>query len=54
MLITIGMFLEVAQEAVEGTDVTEVVTIDAAEVHFLSLRSWATRSRRSRSMCAIT
>ncbi|MEC7507203.1 MAG: AMP-binding protein, partial [Actinomycetota bacterium] len=27
MLITIGMFLEVAQEAVEGTDVTEVVTI---------------------------
>ena len=31
MLITIGMFLEVAQEAVEGTDVTEVVTIDAVE-----------------------
>ena len=31
MLITIGMFLEVAQEAVEGTDVTEVVAIDAAE-----------------------
>ena len=31
MLITIGMFLEVANEAVEGTDVTEVVTIDAAE-----------------------
>ena len=31
MLITIGMFLEVAQEAVEGTDVTEVVTIDAAD-----------------------
>jgi 4-coumarate--CoA ligase len=31
MLVTIGMFLETAQAAVEGTKVTEIVTMDAVE-----------------------
>lgn len=31
MLVTISMFLEVATEAIEGTDVTEVMTIDPVE-----------------------
>ena len=31
ILITIGMFVDVAREAIEGTDVTEIVTIDGAE-----------------------
>ena len=31
MLITIGMFAETAKAAIEGTDVTEVLTLDGAE-----------------------
>jgi len=31
MLVTISMFLDVAREAIEGTDVTEVMTIDPVE-----------------------
>ncbi|MFT5269543.1 MAG: acyl-CoA synthetase (AMP-forming)/AMP-acid ligase II [Acidimicrobiales bacterium] len=31
MLVTISMFLDVANEAIEGTDVTEVMTIDPVE-----------------------
>ncbi len=31
VLVTIGMFVDVARAAIEGTDVTEIVTIDAVE-----------------------
>ncbi len=31
VIVTIAMFVDVAREAIEGTDVTEIVTIDAAE-----------------------
>src|SRR3546814_9440147 len=33
LLVTIGMFLETAEAAVEGTSVTEIVTIAAAPGH---------------------
>jgi acyl-CoA synthetase (AMP-forming)/AMP-acid ligase II len=31
MLVTIGMFAQTAREAIEGTDITEVLTLDGAE-----------------------
>ena len=36
LLVTVSMFLSVAQEAVEGTDVGEIFTIDASDAASLS------------------
>ncbi len=50
LLVTVSMFLSVAQEAVEGTDVEEIFTIDPSDVASLSSLAGEAIRRSGRSL----